>query len=98
MSFRIGQRVRIARTYRLENRRYIGLTGTVSSAPFEQEYEAPLGTATTQAVTWDDGSEWGGKMTSEPICCLEPIDDPKQFERFMERVLKPLPQPVLETA
>lgn len=89
--FRLGQRVMIADAPP-HQRHLIGETGTITGVPIEDPRWQGV---VFQRVRWD---KYGYvKEGLEPIAFLAPIDDSKAFERFMERVLKPvdLPQEIV---
>lgn len=89
--FRIGQRVRAARAILPSHEKHIGATGVVVGPTHQWE------AYTVQPVRWDEGclqaGAWAGKIGDEPVKCLDPIDEPNEFGRFMERVLKPVKLP-----
>jgi hypothetical protein len=93
MSFRIGQRVRAVHAIRPETIKHLGATGTIVGGTMVDLH------GVLQPVRWDAdcalAGAWAGRIGDEPVKCLAPIDDPKGFASFMERVLKPLPQEVL---
>lgn len=90
MSFRVGQRVKIIAGLVPEHAQYIGAVGTVVSEGSMQPYPRGFGELWSYQVRWDTY----GLMGFEPAKCLAPLDDDADFERFMENVLKPLPEPV----
>lgn len=95
MSFRIGQRVRSIASLNQHAVKWIGAVGTICG-PVEMLFTS-VGQLAHQNVAWEEGAgPWTGRVGLEPIKCLAPIDEPSQFERFMERVLKPvlLPQEI----
>ncbi len=97
MSFRIGQRVRSIASLNSLNQHRMGIAGTIVGPTWEAHFEG-YGPLTLQPVRWDDdprAGEWAGRVGNEPVKCLAPIDDDGDFARFMERVLKPLPEKVL---
>ena len=98
MSFRIGQRVRVVSILAPGQSKYIGAIGTIVSTPYTSGEFFGQGPLTVQDVRWEENAhEWNGRIGhGEPVKCLAPIDPDPAFERFMERVLKPLPQPALE--
>lgn len=89
MSFRIGQKVRVIGVPHWKINKYIGAIGTIVSGPRPHPRKPEW---TAQDVQWEENAlEWTGRVgRDEPIRFLAPIDDPKPFERFMERVLKPV--------
>jgi hypothetical protein len=81
MAFKIGQRVKLIRP---TSYRWAGLLGIVTGGPFAND---PFGTC--QMVMWADGDHRCGIVKD-----MVPVDDDGDFTHFMERVLKPLSEPV----
>lgn len=86
MSFRLGQRVRAIATLNPATLKFLGALGTIVG-PAHDSGNSLIGVA--QPVRWDEF----GLVGAEPVKCLAPVDDPAEFKRFMERVLKPVKLP-----
>jgi putative aminopeptidase FrvX len=78
--FRIGQRVRFVQTVPgYETHEKIGIVGTIIAAHYDSEF----------GDGWKIAYEGVGIRYSHS-CELEQVDDLATFERFMERVMKPV--------
>lgn len=96
MTFKIGQRVRAIAVLHPKAERYIGAIGTIVSESYQRELPPTHEMYTCQNVRWEEGvGAFEGMVGHEPVKCLAPLDDPGEFESFMNSVLKPLPEEVL---
>ena len=75
--------------YQSLSTKYVGSVGTIVSEGRMENY-LHHGDLLSYQVRWD---QWG-LVGFEPDNCLAPLDDDAAYRRFLEKVLKPLPEPI----